>query len=594
MAASDLTRLGKYDVIRVLGRGAMGTVYEGRDPIIDRRVAIKTVSLDRADDPEVAEDLLRFKREAQAAGRLTHPNIVGVYDYGETESVAYIVMEFVEGEPLKALLDRGERFAAADATRMMEALLAGLAYSHDHGVIHRDIKPANVMMTKDGRLKLADFGVARIESSSLTQAGTMIGTPSYMSPEQFMGQTIDARTDLYSAGVLLYQLLTGEKPFEGSVTAIMHKVLNVEPPAPSALSVSATPALDAIVRRAMAKRPEDRFASARDFAAALRVAEAPAETDATMIAPAARPVPAMRPAAFVTPATAETPRRGRGALIAGIAAAVVAIGGGGAFFLLGGKPHHAPTPTTAPATKPTATTTTPAPVPTPAPTSAPTQVPAPTKAEIERKLADAVRGTTCALVTGHDSGGGYTLGGLVSRAARPGLEQAIAAAVPGQTVVPRLTDFTGPYCGLLAAARPAAPVFAPAAARLGIGLVHGATSLVEGQDITLHLRLPGWAKAVEIDYVSSNGQVYRIAPKLADTGGRPAIEADTIGQVGAPYGRDMILAIASDRKLPALAASPLTTTKAFAPTLRAMLAGIAAKGGHAAAAALLLTTTPKP
>lgn len=602
MAASDLTRLGKYDVIRVLGRGAMGTVYEGRDPIIDRRVAIKTVSLDRADDPEVAEDLLRFKREAQAAGRLTHPNIVGVYDYGETEAFAYIVMEFVEGEPLKALLDRGERFAAADATRMMEALLAGLAYSHDHGVIHRDIKPANVMMTKDGRLKLADFGVARIESSSLTQAGTMIGTPSYMSPEQFMGQTIDARTDLYSAGVLLYQLLTGEKPFEGSVTAIMHKVLNVEPPAPSALSVSATPALDAIVRRAMAKRPEDRFASARDFAAALRVAETPAETDATMIAPAARPIPAVRPAAFATPATPTTeapPRRGRGALIGGIAAVVVIAGGGGAFFLLGGKPHHAPTPMTAPApaTKPP---TTPAPVPTPAPTAAPSpapaqpSAPAPTKAAIERKLADAVRGTACALVAGHDSGGGYTLDGLVSRAARPGLERAIAAAVPGQTVVPHLTDFTGPYCGLLAAARPAAPVFAPASARLGIGLVHGATSLVEGQDITLHLRLPGWAKAVEIDYVSSNGQVYRIAPKLADTGGRPAIEADTIGQVGAPYGRDMILAIASDRKLPALPASPLTMTKAFAPTLRAMLAGIAAKGGRAAAAALLLTTTPKP
>ena len=258
--------LGKYEIKRPLGRGAMGTVYEGWDPIIARRVAIKTVRCRTM--PMIAETeeaLARFRREAQAAGRLTHPNIVGVFDYGETDDLAYIVMEFVDGPPLKTLLDKQERFALADALRVMEDLLAGLQFSHERGVVHRDIKPANVMLTSGGQAKIADFGIARIESSSMTQAGTLLGTPAYMSPEQFMGQVVDARTDIYSSGVLLYQLLTGERPFEGGMSAIMHKALNTEPPAPSQLSVTAPPAFDAVVRRAMAKRPEDRYASAAAF-----------------------------------------------------------------------------------------------------------------------------------------------------------------------------------------------------------------------------------------------------------------------------------------------------------------------------------------
>lgn len=245
--------LGKYELRHVLGKGAMGTVYEGYDPIIDRRVAIKTVKLPDAEDVEAQEELARFKREAQAAGRLSHPNIVGVFDYGETPDIAYIVMEFVDGTTLKHVLDKGERFGVAEIVRLMDGLMAGLQYSHGRGVVHRDIKPANIMLTQAGEVKIADFGIARIESSSMTQAGTMLGTPSYMSPEQFMGQTVDARTDLYSSGVMLYQLLTGEKPFEGGLTAIMHKVLHTEPPPPSALSVSVTPALDAVVKKAMAK-----------------------------------------------------------------------------------------------------------------------------------------------------------------------------------------------------------------------------------------------------------------------------------------------------------------------------------------------------
>jgi serine/threonine-protein kinase len=263
---------GKYVIQRPLGRGAMGIVYEGWDPVIARRVAIKTIRLSDGTNHEAEQTLARFRREAQAAGRLVHPNIVAVFDYGETNDLAYIVMEYVDGPTLKTLLDKQERFALADTLRIMDHLLAGLQFSHEHGVVHRDIKPANVMLTSSGQAKITDFGIARIENSSMTQAGTVLGTPAYMSPEQFMGQVVDARTDIYSSGLLLYQLLTGERPFEGSMSAIMHKALNTELPPPSVLSVQAPPAFDAVVRRATAKRPEDRYATAAALATAIRIA----------------------------------------------------------------------------------------------------------------------------------------------------------------------------------------------------------------------------------------------------------------------------------------------------------------------------------
>jgi serine/threonine-protein kinase len=206
-------------------------------------------------DDETAEEIARFRREAQAAGRLTHPNIVGVFDYGETADLAYIVMEYVDGPPLKNLLDKHERFPLPRIVQIMQDLLTGLQFSHERGVVHRDIKPANLMLTKSGQAKIADFGIARIESSSMTQAGTVLGTPAYMSPEQFMGQVVDARSDIYSSGVLLYQLLTGERPFEGSMSAIMHKALNTEAPMPSQISVTVPRPFDSVVRKAMAKRP---------------------------------------------------------------------------------------------------------------------------------------------------------------------------------------------------------------------------------------------------------------------------------------------------------------------------------------------------
>jgi serine/threonine-protein kinase len=267
-----LTKLGKYELKRELGKGAMGVVYEGFDPFIERTVAIKTVLKSMLDSSEAQDMLNRFRREAQAAGRLTHPNIVSIYEYGEDQDVAFIAMEFIQGKELKSYFDTDERFQMKEVVRIMSQLLDALEYSHNRGVVHRDIKPANIILTEDTQVKVADFGIARIESSNLTTVGTVLGTPTHMSPEQFMGLAVDRRTDIYSSGVILYQFLTGERPFTGSVITIMHKALNQEPVPPSALNFSVTAAVDSVVKKAMAKRLEDRYQTAREFMEALKVA----------------------------------------------------------------------------------------------------------------------------------------------------------------------------------------------------------------------------------------------------------------------------------------------------------------------------------
>ena len=266
----QLTKLGKYEIKRELGKGAMGVVYEGFDPFIERTVAIKTILKSMLDSAEAKDMLSRFRREAQAAGRLTHPNIVAVYEYGEDQDMAFIAMEFVRGKELKKYFENNERFHMQDIVRLMSQLLAALEYSHNRGVVHRDIKPANIILTEENEVKVADFGIAKIESSQLTQVGTVLGTPTHMSPEQFMGIAADRRSDIYSSGVILYQFLTGERPFTGSVITIMHKVLNQDPVPPSALNFNVSKALDDVVAKAMAKRPEDRFQTAGEFSAALR------------------------------------------------------------------------------------------------------------------------------------------------------------------------------------------------------------------------------------------------------------------------------------------------------------------------------------
>jgi eukaryotic-like serine/threonine-protein kinase len=270
-------RFGKYELRREVGRGGMGVVYEAYDPTICRRVALKTLFGDVLSGPEADTYIGRLRREAQAAGRLNHPNIVAVYEFGEesqqpgvrADRIAYITMEFIEGRELQQLLAAQERLDVPAVVRIMSQLLDALEYSHKNGVVHRDIKPSNVMLLADGTVKVTDFGIARIESSTLTRAGAVMGSPSYMSPEQFLGSSVDARSDLYSAGVVLYELLTGEVPFPGSFSTAMHRVLNETPTPVSALNVHAPKGIDGLLGRALAKQPADRFQSALEFKQAI-------------------------------------------------------------------------------------------------------------------------------------------------------------------------------------------------------------------------------------------------------------------------------------------------------------------------------------
>jgi hypothetical protein len=355
---NTMNKLGKYLIRRTLGKGAMGIVYEGFDPVIERTVAIKTILPSQLDGAQYAEVMARFKREAQAAGRLNHSGIVAIYDYGEevpedlseeeatmmapksapakpAERVAYIAMEFIKGRELKEFFEKTERFKLDDAARIMGEILEALDHAHAQGVVHRDIKPANIIVLDSGRIKIADFGIARVEKSELTQTGTVLGTPSYMSPEQFMGHPVDGRSDIFSCGVILYQMLTGEKPFTGeSTTTIMYKVLREEPVPPSQINMTLAPALDAVVRKALAKNPNERFQSGKEFAQALLAAVA---------APAAL---APAPAAFTQPAsTGQASPAGKRSVPAGawvaVAASFVAVAAG-AYVFLGNKAPTAP------------------------------------------------------------------------------------------------------------------------------------------------------------------------------------------------------------------------------------------------------------
>ena len=596
--------LGKYELRHVLGKGAMGTVYEGYDPIIDRRVAIKTVKLPDAEDVEAQEELARFKREAQAAGRLSHPNIVGVFDYGETPDIAYIVMEFVDGTTLKHVLDKGERFGVAEIVRLMDGLMAGLQYSHGRGVVHRDIKPANIMLTQAGEVKIADFGIARIESSSMTQAGTMLGTPSYMSPEQFMGQTVDARTDLYSSGVMLYQLLTGEKPFEGGLTAIMHKVLlHTEPPPPSALSVSVTPALDAVVKKAMAKRPEDRFATAADFAQALREAEAaktaPVESfslasddfgdgEATMVAPrrAAEPTTITPPPAPAAPAA-----KGMSpALLAGGAVLVLAVLGGGGYALFGGHKQAAPTPAPAVAQAP-------APV---APKPAP--APALTPAQVQARYSATLGALPCTLLSANLQT--QTLTGLAGAGApQAALSGAIQSLPAPGSIVNQIHTVDGPYCAALDAIRPYHALFPGSDGALSLALAGGKTQLYNNDLITIDETMPNFGGYLETDYFSSDGSVLHLYPTSTDAArqfaagstkslGDPA-HGGASWQVSAPFGTDMIISIASSVPLFTKLRPQDETASDYLTALRQALQNAAAGGAKISVAAIPVVTLAK-
>ena len=247
--------IGKYQLIRVIGEGGMGRVYEAIDPVIGRRVAIKTISLD-VDDGDTRA---RFFREAQSAGQLSHPNLITIHDIGEVGGMPYIVMEYLEGMDLNRTM-RQERLSYDTKIEIMLAVCEGLSFAHGHDVIHRDIKPANIFRTAQGRIKILDFGLARGVVSEVTRTGKVLGTPNYMSPEQIRGDDVDHRADIFSAGVVFYELLTGRKPFEGdSIATTMYKVLETEPPPLHLVDAHLPLTLSSVVNRALAKDRSARF-----------------------------------------------------------------------------------------------------------------------------------------------------------------------------------------------------------------------------------------------------------------------------------------------------------------------------------------------
>ncbi|HVC62887.1 MAG TPA: protein kinase [Acetobacteraceae bacterium] len=263
--------IGRYRVERLIGRGAMGVIYAAHDPVIDRKVAIKLIRTDLLSGDDRADFVARFQREARAAGRCVHPNIVAIYDFALHEGDPFLAMEYVEARHLGQVLAQAGRLPQPEAVAIIRQVLDALACAHAAGIVHRDVKPANILLLANGRVKMTDFGIARFDSAELTLDGAVVGTPSYMSPEQCRGEPVDARSDLFSAGVVLYEMLSGERPFPGrNFAEVAWRLLN-EAPADIRVKLAAiSPGLALTIERALAKPPADRFTSAAEMAAAMR------------------------------------------------------------------------------------------------------------------------------------------------------------------------------------------------------------------------------------------------------------------------------------------------------------------------------------
>lgn len=264
MDSSKPTRIGAYDIVNVIGRGGMGTVFRGNDPRIGRPVAIKVLTA-AAEDPDL---LLRFYREAKYTGSLHHQNIVTVYELGHQDSVPYLVMEYLEGVSLEAMIASGRPMPVAEKLGIILQVCNGLTYAHKHGLVHRDIKPANIVILEDGTPKIVDFGIALLGGSRLTRTGHVVGSLNYMSPEQLSGNVeVDARTDVYSTGVVLFQMLTGVLPFDGGSTAATLRKIVADPPPPlSKYLPDCPPDLELVIQKSLAKDREERYSSPEDFA----------------------------------------------------------------------------------------------------------------------------------------------------------------------------------------------------------------------------------------------------------------------------------------------------------------------------------------
>ena len=309
--------IGKYEILDALGAGGMGTVYRGFDPTLERMVAIKIVHLERVADIAPQDLAERFRNEARAVARLSHPGIVTIFDYDDQDPVgAYIAMEYVRGCGLDAYVQQRERLHLEDAVSAVQQTLGALAYAHRQGVIHRDIKPSNLLITREGLVKITDFGIAKISARAQTQTGMLVGTPQYMAPEQYMGGVIDQRCDVHAAGAVLHELLTGAPPYTGTAAQVMYQVCYETPKPVSAADATIPKVFDAIVAQALAKRAADRFASAEHFQQALTAAwqsQSPKPL-AAALSPGARAIaaavsrqPATPPPLALTPAPRASP-----------------------------------------------------------------------------------------------------------------------------------------------------------------------------------------------------------------------------------------------------------------------------------------------
>ena len=319
--------LGRYRIVKEIGRGAMGVVYLAHDPKIDRKVAIKTVRFfDAVPRDEGDESRQRFMREARAAGRLMHPGIVTIFDVGETDGLLYLAMEYVEGATLDVFCKPDNLLPVKTVVEMVAGTAEALAVAHAAGIVHRDIKPANLMRVGDTSCKVMDFGLARPSEGQLTQDGALMGTPSYMAPEQIRGGAVDQRSDLFSLGVVLFEMITGERPFAGdSISSIIYRIVHEEPPEASAVNARAQPALNAFLQQALAKNPESRFSDGAAFAEALR--RATSGVDQPPAPPPVEPTPEVE-----LPPPSPAPPKSSAAPYVVTALVLILLGGGAAYY----------------------------------------------------------------------------------------------------------------------------------------------------------------------------------------------------------------------------------------------------------------------
>jgi tRNA A-37 threonylcarbamoyl transferase component Bud32 len=346
MSEREPQRFGRYNVVKTLGKGAMGIVYLGEDPVISRRVAIKVIRAHPdLEGTELEERQARFEREFRSAGNLSHPNIVTVYDVGKETNDSFITMEYVQGESLESVLKAGRAFTFKEIARIARQIASALDYAHGEGIVHRDIKPANILMTVDGRPKVTDFGVAKLQTSGMTSTGMIIGTPMYMSPEQITGRDVSGASDQFSLAAMLYELMTGEPPFQGdNPTTIMYQVVHNEPEPPHNLNKSLPEAVDRAVLKGMAKKIEERYQSCTELAEAIsRALEEGGVADAVVAGDPEMETVALRadqivledkPAPTREPRPQATPRKNLWIGLAAAAALALLVVGG--LSLLGG------------------------------------------------------------------------------------------------------------------------------------------------------------------------------------------------------------------------------------------------------------------